>query len=152
MKPTDLLIEELSLLKWSGARLTLAAHFILSVIKLNTVNLARLALAFETPVEAESNYKRLQRFFRHFEMDFKALTHLITGWLPPTPWVLCLDRTHWQVGKTSMNILMLAVAYRGIAIPLMWTVMNKKGNSHTDERIALLERFIHLLGHRLSYR
>ena len=152
MKPTDLLIEELSLLKWSGARLTLAAHFILSVIKLNTVNLARLALAFETPVEAESNYKRLQRFFRHFEMDFKALTHLIAGWLPPTPWVLCLDRTHWQVGKTSMNILMLAVAYRGIAIPLMWTVMNKKGNSHTDERIALLERFIHLLGHRLSYR
>jgi len=152
MKTTDLLIEELSTLNGSEARLILAAHFIIGVIKLNTVNLTRLALAFENEVEAESNYKRLQRFFRHFEMDFSALARLMARWLPEEPWVLCLDRTLWQVGKSNVNVLMLAIAYRGIAVPLMWTVMEKKGNSNTDERITLLKRFVQLFGqHRIAY-
>lgn len=33
---------------------------------------------------------------------------------------------------------MLAVAYKGIAIPILWTFLNKKGNSNTGERIAYL--------------
>jgi hypothetical protein len=99
-------------------------------------------------VEAESNDKRLQRFLRHFERDFSALAQFIARWLPKEP----LDRPLWHVGKSNVNVLMLAIAYRGIAVPLMWTVMEKKGNSNTDERITLLKRFLQLLGqHRIAY-
>ncbi len=31
---------------------------------------------------------------------------------------------------------MLAIVYRGIAIPILWTLLNKRGNSDTKERIA----------------
>ena len=148
MNTTDLLAKELSALNWSAARVVLIAHAISALIKLRTVNLMRLAAAFETDVEADSNYKRLQRFFRFFELDFDALAKLIARWLPTQPWVLCLDRTNWQIGATNVNILMLAVAYRDIAIPLMWSMLDKKGNSHTDERIALIKRFTALFGTR----
>jgi hypothetical protein len=41
---------------------------------------------------------------------------------------------------------MLAVVYKGIAIPVYWLLLNKKGNSNTKERIALLKRFIKRFG------
>jgi len=40
------------------------------------------------------------------------------------------------------NILVLAVAYEGIAVPVLWMFLPKKGNSNTGERVALMNRFI----------
>ncbi len=50
------------------------------------------------------------------------------------------------MGKPNINILMLAIVYRGIAIPILWTLLNKRGNSDTKERIALIQRFIAIFG------
>ena len=41
---------------------------------------------------------------------------------------------------------MLAVIHQGIAIPILWVLLNKRGNSDTQERIALIKRFIRLFG------
>lgn len=59
---------------------------------------------------------------------------------------LTFDRTNWQWGKKNINILVLAIAYKGIAIPVYWLLLNKKGNSSTRERIALMNRFITQFG------
>ncbi len=59
---------------------------------------------------------------------------------------LTLNRTNWQWGKKDINILMLAVVYKGIAIPVYWILLNKQGNSNTRERIALMKRFIRQFG------
>ena len=59
---------------------------------------------------------------------------------------LTLDRTNWKWGKRNINILMLAIVYRGIAIPIVWTLLNKRGNSDTKERITLIQRFISIFG------
>ena len=45
-----------------------------------------------------------------------------------------------------MNILTLAIGYKGIAIPLAWFVMNKAGNSFTQDRIQLLEKAMSMIG------
>jgi hypothetical protein len=63
-----------------------------------------------------------------------------------TPFYLAMDRTNWQWGKKNLNILMLAVVYKGIAIPVYWLLLNKKGNSDTRERIAIMKRFIRQFG------
>ena len=57
-----------------------------------------------------------------------------------------MDRTNWKWGKRDINILMLVIVYRGIAIPIVWTLLNKRGNSDTKERIALIQRFISIFG------
>ena len=59
---------------------------------------------------------------------------------------LAIDRTSWQFGKTAINIFMLAVVHDGVAYPLMFSMLPKKGNSNTKERIALLQRYIRLFG------
>ncbi len=55
----------------------------------------------------------------------------------PQPWVLSIDRTEWSFGQTRFNILMLAVVQEGIAYPLFWEMLDKKGNSNSDERMDL---------------
>ena len=47
----------------------------------------------------------------------------------------------------NINILVLAVAYNGVAIPLLWIVLDKRGNSNTLERIGLLKHFLVEFGH-----
>jgi len=42
----------------------------------------------------ESSYKRLQRSFREFELDYAQLASLIVSWMQiPEDWVLSLDRS-----------------------------------------------------------
>lgn len=59
---------------------------------------------------------------------------------------LCLDRTNWKIGARDVNILMLAIATRRFRGQLMWTVLDKAGNSNSDERIALMRRYLALFG------
>ena len=41
---------------------------------------------------------------------------------------------------------MLAVVHDGVAYPLMFSMLPRKGSSNTKERIALLQRYIRLFG------
>jgi hypothetical protein len=29
-------------------------------------------------------------------------------------WVLCIDKTNWKLGKSNINLLVLAIAYKGL--------------------------------------
>lgn len=140
-------------LPWQGARISFLAHFLLALFKVRSVNLAELATGFGGGVRVASHYKRLQRFFRAFEIEPDAWARLLVHLVPvgDGPWRLALDRTHWRFGKTDINFLVLGVAWRGIALPLFWTVLDKPGNSNTAnsntaERIALIERFLAVFG------
>ena len=62
----------------------------------------------------------------------------LTG-LSGKPWTLTIDRTNWNFGKATINILMIAVVWNGIGIPLICTFLPKKGNSSTQERTQLLD-------------
>jgi hypothetical protein len=66
----------------------------------------------------------------------------------PEPWVLSLDRTEWQFGGFIFNILMLGVVHEGVAFPLVWCCLNKRGNSNSSERMALFNQFIEQFGER----
>jgi hypothetical protein len=135
-------------LSWHEARLNFLAHFLLALLRVRSVNLAELATGFGGRAKIDSHYKRLQRFFRSFELDYDELARLLARLLPigHGPWYLTLDRTNWQFGKTDINFLVLTIAYRGTALPVFWSVLDKAGNSHTAERIALLKRFIAVFG------
>lgn len=43
--------------------------------------------------------------------------------------VLIMDRTEWKRRGKFINILSLAVGYKGRALPLFWIVFGQKGNS-----------------------
>jgi hypothetical protein len=129
-------------LKWHGARLGFLALFLVALLRVKTVNLAEIATGFRTNARTSSNYKRLQRFFRDFDLDYAVVARLILALMNiPQPWVLSTDRTEWSFGQTRFNVLMLGVVHNGVAYPLVWTMLEKKGNSNSDERMDLLDRF-----------
>lgn len=129
-------------LGWHGARLSFLALFLIALLRVKTVNLAELATGFRSKAQTDSNYKRLQRFFANFDFDYALIARTIIGIMDiPQPWVLSTDRTEWSFGQTRFNILMLGVVHDGVAYPLVWKMLNKKGNSNSDERMDLLDRF-----------
>lgn len=127
-------------LGWHGARLSFLALFLLALLKVKTVNLKELALGFEGLALVDSHYKRLQRFFSDFEIDYPQITRIVVQWLNiPQPWVLSLDRTNWAFGSHGHNILTVGIVHEGVAIPaLSWMLKKKKGNSNSDERMRFM--------------
>jgi hypothetical protein len=114
----------------------------------NTVNLSHLAVSFPSRALISSRYRRLQRFFSHHWLDYNAVAGFIMKLYGFTDmdYYLSLDRTNWKWGRININLLVLAVVYRGAAIPVYWLPLNKRGNSNSRERIALLKRFIGQFG------
>src|SRR5205085_3980103 len=132
---------------WNKARINFLAKFLIALIQVCSVNLTEIAAVFPGRAKEASHYKRIQRFLRFFEISYAVIAVLLVSLIGlPRPWVLTLDRTNWQLGKTPLNILVLGIVYKGVAIPVLWTILEKKGNSNTHERIALIAEFIGLFG------
>jgi Transposase DDE domain len=134
-------------LPWNKARINLLAKFLIALIQVRTVNLVEVANALTGKAKEESNYKRIQRFLRHFELDYAVIAVFLVQLIGlPKPWVLTIARTNWQFGKRDINILTLGIAYKGVAFPIIWKLLDKKGNSNTAERKAIMEEYIELFG------
>jgi hypothetical protein len=140
-----ILREKLSLNK---CRVDCLTGMIMALMVVRTINLQILSKAIKSGTLAESCVRRLQRFFVEAKIDFDQLAKVLVGLILPSTsdFEITIDRTNWQFGKKNLNILMLGVVYQGAAIPVMWVLLNKKGNSNTDERIKLMKRFIDVFG------
>jgi len=105
-----------------------------------------IATALPDGTLKDSKYKHIQRLFRTFPLDFSTVARFIVSQLPEGQYLLTLDRTNWKFGQTHINILCLAIVQQGMAIPVLSILLDKTGNSNTDERIPLINRFIELFG------
>jgi hypothetical protein len=134
-------------LGWHAARTQFAAAFVLALLRLRTVNFPSLALCSNPHAKCASNERRLQRFFAGFNLDSDAFAKLLFTLTPASgPLVVTLDRTHWQVGRVDVNVLLFAIAHRGVAFPIVWKLLGKPGNSNQAEQEApRLERLLALL-------
>jgi len=132
---------------WHRARVKFFVSFICSMCKLQTVSFVKLSQGFEGNASQESNHRRIQRFFAEFIVDNHLIARLVFSLLPSEPpYRLSLDRTNWKFGKCDINILMLSVCYKGVGIPILWTLLPKRGNSNSQERKDLLSQYIQLFG------
>jgi Transposase DDE domain len=135
-------------LSWNRARIKFLSNFLLALFAARTVNLAQIATFFVGRATTESNYKRIKRFLRFFEISEREVARLVIRLMKlEPPFVITIDRTEWQLGKTWVNVLMLAiVSPEGVAVPLLWTVFSKKGCSNDSERQEILERYLAVFG------
>ena len=133
--------------KMNLTRIRFFGMFICSLCKVQTVCFEKLAVAFETGAKAPSSLRRIQRFMAEYALDTDLIACLIFKMLPhKPPYRLAMDRTNWKFGQTNINVLTLAIVYQGVAFPILISMLDKRGNSHTQERIAIMERYIHLFG------
>jgi len=128
------------------ARIYIIVGLVIAIIKLGRVNLKKLAPLINPKRSDRTNYRRLNKFFEQFSFDKKVRARLLGSFLPDESWILTMDRTNWKFGKVNINFLVLGVAYKGMAIPLFWYLLDKKGNSNYHERSKIIEDFIEVFG------
>lgn len=133
-------------LGWSRHRISFLVLFLLALIRVATVNLAKIAHAMGPHAKAASHYRRIQRFLALCPIDFDGFARLILYLVPPQrDWIISLDRTDWKFGQQPINLLVAGVVYQGVAFPLMWCFLDKAGSSNADERMALVERLLRVV-------
>jgi len=133
--------------KMNLSRIKFFGMFICALCKVQTVCFEKLACGFESSAKATSSLRRIQRFMAQYALDTDLIARLIFAMLPhKPPYRLAMDRTNWKFGETNINILALTIIHDGISFPILFSMLNKRGNSNTDERIALIDRYIKLFG------
>lgn len=131
------------------ARRNFLAKFVVALIRVKTVNLAEVAAAFAGRALPESSYKRIQRFLRLFELPYATVALALARQAGvEAPYVVTLDRTEWQLGAVWLNVMVIGVAYKGVALPVLWQVLEKKGCASSAEKVEVVGRFARLFGAR----
>lgn len=147
---------------WSVYRIDFFGILISAIVRSRSVNMQKVAENIESRAKISSNYRRIQRVFKDQFVDLDMTARLMSTILPnDEKWILTMDRTNWKLGTSNVNLLVLGVAYQGMAIPLLWKFLTKKdkdeqikdkeligkrGNSDYQERRELIEKFIHIFG------
>lgn len=135
-------------LNWNKARAMCFMSMLLGLFAVKTVNLKEIALSIGGEATIDSRYRRLQRFFALFKIDFTQIArwifslYIISG----QEFYLVIDRTNWYWGKKKINIFMLGIAHEGMAIPLFWELLPKAGSSNFKEQSTLISHFIKTFG------
>jgi len=133
--------------KMNLARIKFFGLFICALCKVQNVCFEKLATAFETEAKSASSLRRIQRFMANYVLDTDLIARMIFKMLPhKPPYKLAMDRTNWQFGETDINVLTLAIVYQNVAFPILMLMLDKRGNSDTKERIAIVNRYIKLFG------
>ena len=82
--------------------------------------------------------QRIRRFLSNPRISpsltVRPLIYLMRPLLERLPEIiLIVDRTDWKKRRHYINILSVAVSYKGRALPLYWMVFGKKGNSSLEQ-------------------
>jgi hypothetical protein len=126
-------------------RLECLINVVVSLISFRTVNFSVLAAGLTGDAQLDSKTKRIKRLLAHWPERMDWLGPFLFGWfddLTECHVELMLDRTNWSFGQTQINFLMVCIVYKKTGIPFMLTLLNKKGNSNTQERIELMQRVL----------
>lgn len=130
------------------ARADMIALFIVSLIRVRTVNLTEIASAMPGKAKKDSKHRRLKRFFEKFEFCYRSVAVFVADRLPASEdkWEISMDRTNWKLGEKNINPLVMGIVRFGVAFPIRWTTFSKRGNSNAEERICLIEWFEEVFG------
>ena len=133
---------------WNKARMACFVTMLLALLATRTVNLSKLACIVFGEAQQSSRYRRIQRFFSKFPLDYQQIAGFIFKLFLVSngQWYLSMVRTNWRWGKSDINILMLGIIFKGTAILIYWMLLDKRGNSDTPERMALIQMFIDHFG------
>lgn len=90
---------------------------------------------------------RMRRIISFFKLALSDLGFFLCLLLPlEAKWILIIDRTNWKFRKPNINIFMLGISYKIVAFPIMFKMLNKRGNFSCEEKIELIRKYIDWFG------
>lgn len=120
------------------AQIKFFSLFISALYKVQIVCFEKLTGSFNSDVKMDLSLRRIQQFMLEYVLDTNPITSFWFLILPhKPPYRLALVRTNWKFGTKSINVLVLAIVYKGVTFPLLFLMMPKFRNSCTLKRIEL---------------
>ena len=119
------------------------------MIQAKSVLVSSIVARLPGKARRKPTYRRVQNFCREVQIDYNAVAVFIVKLLSPIladKWTLCLDRTSWRSRGNEVNLLPLSLCLGAVAVPLFWTDLRRQGNSRTEQRAALTQRFLQVFG------
>ena len=97
---------------------------VFALLQAKDVRHAELAERFPGSAQTSSVIRRIERFFDRHPLCPADVARVVLTLLPSTrPREFILDRTNWKYGQQDVNVLLLAVLWRGVAIPLLFELL-----------------------------
>lgn len=96
----------------------------------------------------KAQYKSFIRFFATEVSNFQyhllplllSLVTKIASTAQQSDKLLILDRTNWKLGETNRNLMFIGTVVGHVFLPLLQCILDKQGNSNTQERLDLLSQ------------
>lgn len=97
--------------------------------------------------QINSCYMRLIRFFKmkKIELFLTGIHSLMLSLTKVDLTYLIVDRSNWKRGAKNFNLLTIGTLLNSVFVPLYWIQLNKRGNSHIEDRKALIKGLMDLL-------
>ena len=121
-------------------------------MQVRSVNLRKLACSLPGMAQIDSHIAAYRLFQQRIIYPAVITVDRPQAGAPRPPQVLVMDRTHWKLGRTDLNLLCVGLVYQGVSIPLAYQSLQKPGNSHTDERHLLTQVWAYLDARVCVYR
>jgi len=127
------------------ARKKFMLNFAIGIILSKNVHACDVVSHFDPEVELASHIRKAERFFNEYELDYIQLAVLLLCFLPPGRLHIAIDRTNWKFGSQNINFLTITARCGGVGVPLLFELLDKKGNSNTSERKLLFRKLLRIL-------
>jgi hypothetical protein len=133
-------------LDWHPARIQTFGELVWSVVQSKTVKLKAMALHITSKGNLHAKIVKIERLLLLQTICFVCMGKIIIRLLGISGSLkIAIDRTNWQFGKSNLNFFVAAIVYGSISIPIAWLLLDKKGNSSTEERKKLIERVLEII-------
>jgi len=117
------------------------------VISSRSVNFSSIAECIDDETKVSSKERKIQDFFQKTIFNYTNLAPLLLSFIHHKSYVLSIDRTEWDHGKTQINILCVMIQIGKMGVPIYFEMLdNKSGNSNYQDRIGILENIIKCIG------
>ena len=124
-------------------RITAIRMFTKAAIQTRSVDFKQLSLAMNPAVDDESNIKRLQRLVDEVKLEAADKRHFVL--MGRSKVRVSLDRTEWDFGSVTNNLLTAGVETNGLAVPVHTKDLGKCGSSNDDERIQAVDAILEII-------
>ncbi|MDX2082587.1 MAG: transposase [Rickettsiales bacterium] len=111
------------------------------------INFKNFASEIKGDAKLLSKEQSVSRFLKNKDLiGMEEFHQFMFKYFPSERMVLSIDRTNWERGKKIYNIMVIAVSFHNISMPVTFTVFNHKGASTSLKQIAVLKKFVKKFG------
>lgn len=138
-------------IKLTKPTIHLLAWIMLALLEKTAAHLFRLAEKLPDDDTTDmARRQKIRRFMSNLRISPYLFLHAFVLLIRPlfqnaSVLELVMDRTEWRKRGTPVNVLDVALSYKGRAIPLFWLVSNRRGNSSFQDWKAALTPVIEAL-------